>query len=522
MQATALTLGLSGLDAYLVHVEVDSGRGPSSFHLVGLAEASVREARVRIRAALRDLSIDLDEHVLTVSLSPADVRKVGSSFDLAMAVAMAGALGRVPREALTGTAWLGELALSGALRPVRGVLSAVVEAKRLGVRRVVVPAGNGAEAAVVPGIEVLVASSLGQVLDHLRGSAPLPRAEAVPPAPRASAAHAPDLCDVRGQPAARRALEIAAAGGHNLLMMGPPGAGKTMLARRLPGILPPLLPDEAVEITALHSVAGLLPPGVGLLSDRPFRAPHHTASAVALAGGGAPIRPGEIALAHLGCLFLDELLEFGRSALEALRQPLEDGLVTVSRARERAVFPARALVVAAVNPCPCGYAGTRRCVCSADRVAAYRGRLSGPLLDRIDIQIVLPPLPVADLARPPCEEASAAVTARVIAARSAQTARREARAVGARTNAELSPRELAQAAALDGKSRALLSAAADQLGLSARAHDKVLRLARTIADLDGTDAISAGHVAEAVELRLLDHAPRAAHGVRHLAAVVPS
>ncbi|NUP07747.1 MAG: YifB family Mg chelatase-like AAA ATPase [Polyangiaceae bacterium] len=506
MQATALTLGLSGLDAHLVHVEVDSSRGPSCFHLVGLAEASVREARVRVRAALRDLGVDIDEHVLTVSLSPADIRKVGSSFDLAMAVGVMAALGKVPPEGLERTVWFGELALSGTVRPVRGVLAALVEAKRLGIARAVVPEGNALEAAVVSGIEVLVARSMENVLAHLRGEKPMPR----PAAPSASDCPGdtellPDLADVRGQPAARRALEIAAAGAHNLLMMGPPGAGKTMLARRLPGILPPLLPDEALEITAIHSVAGALPAGVGLLSSRPFRAPHHTASAAALAGGGVPIRPGEIALAHHGCLFLDELLEFGRHALEALRQPLEDGVVTVCRARDRAVFPARALFVAAVNPCPCGYAGSRRCGCPPERVLAYRARLSGPLLDRIDIQIVLPPTPLDDFTRPSTEESSRDVRARVAEARAIQTDRRARGEVTARTNAGLGPRDLYRVASLDEKGRSLLATSAERLGVSARAHDKLLRLARTIADLEGSTTVSSRHVAEAIQLRLLDH-----------------
>lgn len=513
MLSTALSLGLIGLDAHLVQVEVEVGRGPSCFHLVGLADASVREARVRIRSALNLHKIDINEQVLTVSLSPADVRKGGSAFDLAMAVAILAALGKVPHEPLERTVWLGELALSGELRAVRGVLPALASAKRLGFARAIIPAGNGAEGAVVAGLDVRVARTLGDVLQHLTGKAPLPEATRTQvAAPRFALEH--DLADVRGQPAARRALEIAAAGGHNMLMMGPPGAGKTMLARRLPSILPPLTSEEALETSAIHSVAGTLASSVGLMSERPFRAPHHTATAAALAGGGLPIRPGEIALAHNGCLFLDELLEFGRAAIEALRQPLEDGIVTICRARERAVFPARTLMIAAVNPCPCGYAGSSRCICKADRIAAYRARLSGPLLDRIDIQMSLPPTRVVDLMGDGSGETSKVVRARVLAAREIQAQRALRAETASVINAALTTREIQKVIKLDAHSDALLRSAVERLGMSARGHAKALRLARTIADLERSASVKAPHIAEALQLRALDRAPRVIEAVR--------
>ncbi len=506
MQATALTISLHGLDAHPVRVEVDSGRGPASFHLVGLAEASVRESRVRVRAALSQMSVELNEYVITVNLGPADLRKTGGSFDLAIAAATLAAIGKVPDERLAGTVLLGELSLTGAIRPVRGVLPALRGATARGIRRAIVPQANAREAASVPNLEVLLASDIKELASYWKSGTPLARPGEPPSLTPPRHGSFVDLSDVRGQRGARRALEIAAAGGHNLVFVGPPGSGKTMLARRLSTILPAMSVEEALEVTAIHSVAGLLVPAHGIVVERPFRAPHHTVSSAGLIGGGEPVRPGEVSLAHHGCLFLDELLEFKRHVLEALRQPLEDGCVSVVRARARATFPARPMLVAAVNPCPCGYAGDarQRCTCSLDRVRQYRSRLSGPLLDRIDLHIALPPVDVLALQSRERGEASAVVRARVVRARAAQAERVRRREVQSRTTAELTAREVERVAAPDAEGERVLALAVERLGLSARAYAKVLRVARTIADLEGTDAIRACHVAEAIHARLLD------------------
>ncbi len=504
MQATALTFSLVGLEAHPVHVEVDSSRGISQFNLVGLPEASVRESRVRVRAAMLQVGVELDEQVITVNLAPADMKKSGGSFDLAIAIGILAALGRIPAAALEGAAILGELSLSGAIQRVRGVLPVLRSAQRHGAPRAIVPVANAAEAAHVAGVDVRAAEHLVGVVAHFNGERPLPAVTA-PPVDLARFQGDVDLAELRGQHAARRALEIAAAGAHNLLFIGPPGCGKTMVARRLPTILPPLSTEEALEVTAIHSIAALVP-GSGLVVERPFRAPHHTVSPVGLVGGGEPVRPGEVSLAHRGCLFLDEIAEFRRGALEALRQPLEDGAVTVCRARGRATFPAKPLFIAAANPCPCGFHGepSGRCECPVDRVRAYRARLSGPLLDRLDLQIALRPVSMADLTSTTPGEGSAAVRERVLAARAAQSERARRGEVSADTNAALSPRDLTAVAGLDASARDLIERAVDTLGLSARAYDKVRRVSRTIADLDGAAAVKSAHVAEAIHMRLLD------------------
>jgi magnesium chelatase family protein len=493
--AVALTRASEGVAAPLVTVEVHLSGGLPGTSIVGLPEAAVREARDRVRVAIQNTHFEYPARRVTVNLAPAELPKDGGRFDLAIALGILAAGGQVPREALRDCEFLGELALSGELRPVPGVLPALLRARHRK-RCVIVPADNAAEAALLGDVEVRVARTLADVCAHLRGSDALPHPDIV--AANGGSEHMPDLADVRGQLHARRALEIAAAGGHHLLMIGPPGTGKSMLAARLPGILPPLADAEAIEASAVRSVAGV-PFDASEWRRRPYRAPHHTASGVALVGGGSHPRPGEISLAHNGVLFLDELPEFDRRVLEVLREPLESGRIVISRAARQAEFPARFQLVAAMNPCPCGYAGDRdgRCHCTPDAIARYRGRISGPLLDRIDIVSNVPRIPLAELdaQRGTRDEDSATVRARVVAARDIAMQR------AGKPNALLATREIERDCVLGDTERALLEHAMEKLALSARAWHRVLRVARTIADLAGSERIAREHLAEAVQYR---------------------
>lgn len=490
--ALVRTRALAGLDAPEVVVEVHLANGLPAFTLVGLADTEVREARDRVRAAIQTSRFEFPQRRITVNLAPADLPKEGGRFDLPIALGILAASGQIPAASLANTEFIGELSLDGSVRAVRGALAMALASAQRG-QQLVLPRDNADEAALARSANVLPADNLLAVCAHLQGSAPLTLHVGLPEGERSVTL--PDLADVKGQLLARRALEVAAAGQHSLLMFGPPGTGKSMLAQRLPGLLPPMSEHEAIESASVQSIEGCFNPhrwGV-----RPYRAPHHSASAPALVGGGAIPRPGEISLAHNGVLFLDELPEFDRRVLEALREPLETGSVTVSRTRRRAEFPARFQLIAAMNPCPCGYHGeaSGRCICSPEQIRRYRARLSGPLLDRMDIVVEVPLLDASEMQAGPVGEPTAQVRERVVAAWMRQQQRQQA------PNSRLEPGSIDSLCAPDETGRAMLTQAIKRLGLSARAYHRVLKVARSIADLAGVEQVGATHLAEAIQYR---------------------
>ena len=504
MLAFVSSCGLTGIDGFAVAVEVHLGRGMPLFEVVGLPDASVKESRERVRTALKNSGYAFPAERLVVNLAPADLKKEGPAFDLPIALGILACMGLIDQARLDGLCVFGELSLNGGVRPVRGALPMVISAMERGVKRFLLPADNAGEVSCIEGAEICPVSTLAGAVRHLTGELPI---EPIHPVAYrtliGSRRFSEDFCHVKGQRKAKRALEIAAAGGHNVLMIGPPGSGKTLMARCVPTILPDMTFEEALESTRIHSVAGAVPP-TGLLTERPFRSPHHTASHVSLVGGGPNALPGEISKAHNGVLFLDELPEYRRDVLEALRQPMEDGFVTIARINAQSTYPSRFVLVCSMNPCPCGNLGsrTKQCRCTPNEIRRYLNRISGPLLDRIDMHIEVESIPAERLADTELSEPSDAIRARVGAAR--QVPRERYGASGIRCNAGLNARTLASVCRMTAAAGALLNASTEKMKLSNRAYTRILKVSRTICDLDGVDIIGDEQIAEAVQYRTLD------------------